>query len=133
MSFCQYRDFHMSRAFVKEQDVEAFEDLPDRQISELPNEVTIEGVAQITSFDRRKRFFTWPMRPAQPTEVQAARVAQGSDRCVDEPDGCSGGELRGSNERLRDRDDCPSVIRAAANTHDPHQQVGNAGWMPKPD
>jgi transcription elongation GreA/GreB family factor len=37
----------MSRAFVKEQDVEAFEDLPDRQISELPNDVTIEGMAQI--------------------------------------------------------------------------------------
>ena len=37
----------MSRAFVKEQDVEAFEDLPDRQISQLPNEVTIEGMAQI--------------------------------------------------------------------------------------
>ena len=37
----------MSRAFVKEQDVEAFEDLPDRQISELPNDVTAEGMAQI--------------------------------------------------------------------------------------
>jgi transcription elongation GreA/GreB family factor len=37
----------MSRAFVKEQDVVAFEDLPDRQISELPNDVTVEGMAQI--------------------------------------------------------------------------------------
>jgi transcription elongation GreA/GreB family factor len=37
----------MSRAFVKEQDVESFEDLPDRQISELANDVTIEGMAQI--------------------------------------------------------------------------------------
>ena len=37
----------MSRAFIKEQDVEAFEDLPDRQISELPNDVTIEGMALI--------------------------------------------------------------------------------------
>lgn len=39
----------MSRAFVKEQDVESFEDLPDRQISELPNDVTIEGMAQINA------------------------------------------------------------------------------------
>ncbi|HTC06390.1 MAG TPA: transcription elongation factor GreA [Xanthobacteraceae bacterium] len=37
----------MSRAFVKEQDVESFEDLPDRQISEVPNDVTVEGMAQI--------------------------------------------------------------------------------------
>jgi transcription elongation GreA/GreB family factor len=37
----------MSRAFVKEQDLESSEDLPDRQISELPNDVTIEGMAQI--------------------------------------------------------------------------------------
>src|ERR1700722_10215671 len=37
----------MSRAFLKEQDVEAVEDLPDRQISELPNKVTVEGMAQI--------------------------------------------------------------------------------------
>ena len=29
----------MSRAFVKEQDVESFEELPDRHISELPNDV----------------------------------------------------------------------------------------------
>jgi transcription elongation GreA/GreB family factor len=39
----------MSRAFVKEQDVESFEDLPDRQISELANDVTIEGMAQIVA------------------------------------------------------------------------------------
>jgi len=37
----------MSRAFVKEQDVEAFENLPDRQISEFPNDVTVEGMAKI--------------------------------------------------------------------------------------
>ena len=37
----------MSRAFVKEQDVESFEELPDRHISELPNDVTQEGMAQI--------------------------------------------------------------------------------------
>jgi transcription elongation GreA/GreB family factor len=37
----------MSRAFVKEQDVETFEELPDRHISKLPNDVTQEGMAQI--------------------------------------------------------------------------------------
>ena len=38
----------MSRAFVKEPDGgEAFEDLPDRPISEHPNLVTPEGLAQI--------------------------------------------------------------------------------------
>jgi hypothetical protein len=38
----------MSRAFVKEPDGgEAFEDLPDRPISEHPNLVTPEGLAQM--------------------------------------------------------------------------------------
>ena len=37
----------MSRAFVKEQDIDAIEDLPDRPISEHPNDVTAEGMAQI--------------------------------------------------------------------------------------
>ena len=38
----------MSRAFVKEPDGgEAFEDLPDRPISEHPNLVTAQGLAQI--------------------------------------------------------------------------------------
>jgi transcription elongation GreA/GreB family factor len=37
----------MSRAFVKEQDVENFEGLPDRLISEHPNDVTADGMAQI--------------------------------------------------------------------------------------
>jgi hypothetical protein len=37
----------MSRAFVKEQDVNSLEDLPDRQISEFPNDVTLNGMAQI--------------------------------------------------------------------------------------
>lgn len=35
----------MSRAFVKEQDVNSLEDLP--QISEFPNDVTLNGMAQI--------------------------------------------------------------------------------------
>lgn len=37
----------MSRAFVKEQDDEAIEELPDRPISPHPNHVTAEGLGQI--------------------------------------------------------------------------------------
>jgi transcription elongation GreA/GreB family factor len=37
----------MSRAFVKETDADAVEDLPDRPISEHPNDVTAQGLAQI--------------------------------------------------------------------------------------
>jgi transcription elongation GreA/GreB family factor len=37
----------MSRAFVKETDADAVEDLPDRPVSEHPNDVTAEGLAQI--------------------------------------------------------------------------------------
>jgi transcription elongation GreA/GreB family factor len=37
----------MSRAFVKEQDTEAVEELPDRLVSEHSNDVTPEGAAQI--------------------------------------------------------------------------------------
>jgi len=37
----------MSRAFVKEQDIDAVPDLPDRPVSEHPNDVTPEGLAQI--------------------------------------------------------------------------------------
>ena len=37
----------MSRAFVKEEVTEAFEDLPERPISDHPNYVTAEGLVQI--------------------------------------------------------------------------------------
>jgi transcription elongation GreA/GreB family factor len=37
----------MSRAFVKEQDVDAVEELPERPVSEHPNDVTPEGAARI--------------------------------------------------------------------------------------
>jgi transcription elongation GreA/GreB family factor len=37
----------MSRAFVKDQDTNGITDLPDRPISEYPNDVTAEGLAQI--------------------------------------------------------------------------------------
>jgi transcription elongation GreA/GreB family factor len=38
---------NMSRAFVKEQDVDVVEYLPDRRVSEHPNLVTDQGMAQI--------------------------------------------------------------------------------------
>ena len=37
----------MSSAFVREQDTEAVDDLPDRPISPFPNDVTREGLARI--------------------------------------------------------------------------------------
>jgi hypothetical protein len=37
----------MSRAFVKEQDTDYLDELPDRPISEHPNDVTKTGLAQI--------------------------------------------------------------------------------------
>jgi hypothetical protein len=37
----------MSRAFVREQDADSLDDLPDRPISEHPNDVTETGLAQI--------------------------------------------------------------------------------------
>lgn len=37
----------MSRAFVKDTDADAVEDLPDRPVSDYPNDVTAEGLAQI--------------------------------------------------------------------------------------
>lgn len=37
----------MSRAFVKEQDVDAVEELRERPVSEHPNDVTAEGAARI--------------------------------------------------------------------------------------
>jgi transcription elongation GreA/GreB family factor len=37
----------MSRAFVKDTDADAVEDLPDRPVSEHPNDVTAEGLVQI--------------------------------------------------------------------------------------
>ena len=37
----------MSRAFVREQDVDALEELPDRLISPYPNDVTKEGMKHL--------------------------------------------------------------------------------------
>ena len=43
----------MSRAFVREQDIEALEELPDRLISPHPNDVTDEGMKTVGVGDRR--------------------------------------------------------------------------------
>ena len=37
----------MSRAFIREQNADNFEDLPERFVSEHPNDVTRQGMAQI--------------------------------------------------------------------------------------
>ena len=37
----------MSRTFVREQDIEALEELPNRHISPYPNDVTDEGLKQL--------------------------------------------------------------------------------------
>src|SRR6202048_2319439 len=42
-----FADRRMSRAFVKEQDGDYLEDLPERPVSEHPNDVTEAGLAQI--------------------------------------------------------------------------------------
>jgi transcription elongation GreA/GreB family factor len=46
-SFATYSVTAMSRAFVKEHDADYLEDLPERPISEHPNDVTEAGLAQI--------------------------------------------------------------------------------------
>jgi transcription elongation GreA/GreB family factor len=55
----------MSRAFIKEQDVDSFEELPDRQVSEHPNDVTQQGLEQIEA--------------SAATARQAHAIAQASD------------------------------------------------------
>jgi len=66
----------MSRAFVKEQDIDAVEDLPDRPISEHPNDVTAEGMAQIerSLADTREAYAT-----AQRSNDRAAMAAASRD------------------------------------------------------
>lgn len=59
----------MSRAFVREEDTENFEPLPDRPVSKAPNDVTPEGLAQIEAHIQ--------------TEQQALAAAQAaSDRAA---------------------------------------------------
>jgi transcription elongation GreA/GreB family factor len=62
----------MSRAFVKEQDFETPEDLPDRLISQHPNDVTTEGLAQIDSAVAAARA---ALARAQTADDQAAMAA----------------------------------------------------------
>ena len=47
MNFSALGAIEMSRAFVREQDVDAPEELPDRRISKYPNHVTNEGMEQL--------------------------------------------------------------------------------------
>jgi len=63
----------MSRAFVKEQEGgEAFEDLPDRPISEHPNFVTPDGLAQIEAEVKRLEAEAAALDPAD--KAGSARV-----------------------------------------------------------
>lgn len=66
----------MSRAFVKELDIDAVEDLPDRPISEHPNDVTPEGMAQIEVELAKARD---AHRLAQRSNDQAAMAAASRD------------------------------------------------------
>jgi transcription elongation GreA/GreB family factor len=66
----------MSRAFVKEQDYETPEALPDRPISAHPNDVTAEGMAQI---DEALAAARAALTRAQMTDDRAAAAAASRD------------------------------------------------------
>jgi transcription elongation GreA/GreB family factor len=66
----------MSRAFVKEQDFETSADLPDRPVSQHPNDVTSEGLAQIDAALTTARD---ALARAQMTDDRAAAVAASRD------------------------------------------------------
>jgi transcription elongation GreA/GreB family factor len=66
----------MSRAFVKEQDYETPEALPDRPISAHPNDVTAEGMAQIDEASAAARA---ALTRAQMTDDRAAAAAASRD------------------------------------------------------
>ena len=62
----------MSRAFVKE--VEGVEDLPDRPISDLPNDVTAEGLRQIEhALDAAQAAQAAAQSGGDPTSLAGAR------------------------------------------------------------
>ena len=66
----------MSRAFVKEQDADYPEDLPERPVSEHPNDVTEAGLAQI---ERALAAAGEAYGQAQATADRAALAAAGRD------------------------------------------------------
>jgi transcription elongation GreA/GreB family factor len=66
----------MSRAFVREQDTDRPEDLPERPISEHPNDVTETGLAQI---DRALAAAAEAHAHAQATADRAALATAGRD------------------------------------------------------
>jgi len=49
----------MSRAFVREQDADYLEDLPERPVSEHRNDVTEAGLAQIEAASRSPAVRAW--------------------------------------------------------------------------
>ena len=66
----------MSRAFVKEQDTDTLDDLPDRPIPEHPNDVTETGLAQI---EQALASAGEACAHAQATADRAALAAAGRD------------------------------------------------------
>jgi transcription elongation GreA/GreB family factor len=66
----------MSRAFVREQDTDHLDDLPERPISEHPNDVTETGLAQI---ERALAAAGEAYAHAQATADRAALAAAGRD------------------------------------------------------
>jgi transcription elongation GreA/GreB family factor len=66
----------MSRAFVKEQDVDHLEDLPERPVSEHPNDVTEAGLAQI---ERAVTAASEAYASAQASADRAALATAGRD------------------------------------------------------
>jgi transcription elongation GreA/GreB family factor len=66
----------MSRAFVREQDFETFADLRDRPVSQHPNDVTSEGLAQIDAALSTARD---ALARAQMTDDRAAAAAASRD------------------------------------------------------
>jgi len=66
----------MSRAFVREQDADQLDDLPERPISEHPNDVTETGLAQI---ERALAAAGEAYARAQATADRAALAAAGRD------------------------------------------------------
>ena len=85
----------MSRAFVREQDTDTSEDLPDRLVSEHPNDVTAEGMAQIDA------------------ALAAAREAHAVGQAADDRSA-----IAGASRELRDWSARRATARIVANPDD---------------
>jgi transcription elongation GreA/GreB family factor len=63
----------MSRAFVKEQDVNHLEDIPDKRVSEYPNDVTLNGIAQIeASLAAAREAYALAQASSDPASIAAS-------------------------------------------------------------